>query len=110
MATRMTRYRTAVPALVEQRQTPRHYVAITRATVRALGEGPADAVLRDVSAFGCRLAAAPGHVAGDRVRLRLGGSMSVPATVIWSDEEVIGCRFDEPIDTSILRSLTLEAA
>lgn len=110
MATRMTRYRTAGPALVEHRQAPRQFVAITRATVRALGEEPADAVLRDVSAFGCRLAAAPGHLAGDRIRLRLGGGMSVPATVIWSDEDVIGCRFDEPIENMILRGLTLEAA
>ena len=110
MATRMNRYRAAMPALVEQRQAPRHHVAVTRATVRALGEEPANAVLRDVSSFGCRLAAAPGHQAGDRLRLRLGGSMSVPATVIWSDEDVIGCRFDAPIDNAVLRSLTLLAA
>lgn len=110
MATRMNRYRTAAPALVDQRRAPRHYVAITRATVRALGEAPADAVLRDVSAFGCRLAAAPGHQAGDRVRLRLGGGMSVPATVIWADDDVIGCRFDDPIDNMVLRGLTLQAA
>lgn len=110
MATRINRYRAASPALVDQRQAARHYVTVTRATVRSLGEAPADAVLRDVSSFGCRLAAAPGHQAGDRIRLRLGGSMSVPATVIWSDEDVIGCRFDEPINNAALRTLTLEAA
>ena len=110
MATRLNRYRAAAPALVEQRQVPRHFVVITRATVRALGEEPGHAVLRDVSVFGCRLAAAPGHQTGDRVRLRLGGGMSMAATVVWADDDVIGCRFDEPIDNMVLRGLTLQAA
>jgi hypothetical protein len=107
MATRLSRYRAAAPVLVEQRQASRLYVAVTRATVRTLGEAPVEAVLHDVSAFGCRLGAVDAMNAGERLWLRLAGGMPVAATVMWQDADIIGCRFDEPLSRAMLRQLTL---
>jgi hypothetical protein len=107
MATRFSQYRTVTPALVEQRSEPRHRILVSGATVRKQGETPLEATLRDLSVYGCRLACASGHPEGERVWLRLQGSMPVPATVIWNDGDHIGCRFDAPIERSLMRSLTL---
>jgi hypothetical protein len=109
MATRLSRYRAAAPALVDQRSAQRHHVGITRASVRGLGEAPADAVLCDVSRFGCRLDAAEAHPAGERLWLRLGGAMPVAATVVWSEGAVIGCRFDAALAPALVRQLMLGA-
>jgi hypothetical protein len=107
MATHLSQFRRATPALVDQRSEPRHRVIVTRATVRKHGNDPTEATLRDLSVYGCRLGCASQHAAGERLWLRLEGGMPVSATVIWNDGDHIGCRFDEPIERSLMRSLTL---
>lgn len=90
----------------EQRRSDRHMVVVTRATVRAHGEPAADATLLDLSIYGCRITALGEHAAGDRLWLRLDGGWPIPATVVWSDGERLGCRFDQPIAGSMMRELT----
>ena len=107
MATKLSQFRSVGPALVEHRSEPRHRIIVTRATLRKQGDEPSEATLRDLSVYGCRLACASEHDVGDRLWLRLKGSMPVPATVIWNDGDHIGCRFDEPIERALMRSLTL---
>ncbi|MDT8759652.1 PilZ domain-containing protein [Sphingomonas psychrotolerans] len=107
MATRFSQFRTVGPALVEQRSEPRHRITVTRAKVRKQGDASIDAILRDLSVYGCRLACTSEHPEGERVWLRLQDSLPVAGTVIWNNGNEMGCRFDAPIDRNLMRSLTL---
>ncbi len=70
------------------------------------GGGPAiDSRLIDLSTFGCRVRGDGAEAVGDHVRLSFGGRPPVPATVIWRGDGVIGCRFDKPIATIMMRAL-----
>lgn len=70
------------------------------------GGGPALPVrLMDVSTFGCRVGGDGAETIGDHVRLTFGGRPPVPATVVWRHDGAIGCRFDKPIATSLMRQL-----
>lgn len=107
MASKMTRYQPAAPALVEQREAQRRPVFITRASVRRHKQAPAEAALHDLSAYGCRIAVSEEQQTGERIWLRFQGGMPVAATVVWSKDGLSGCRFDEPIERSLVRALTL---
>lgn len=107
MASRMTQYRSVAPALVEHRSAPRHHVVVTHATVRRQGDAPTDAYLRDLSIYGCRIESSLRPEVSDRLWLRFQGSMPIAATVVWSDNDFTGCRFDEAIPRSLVRALTL---
>lgn len=107
MATKFSQYRAVAPALVEQRSEPRHRILVTSATVRAHGGEPDEATLRDLSVYGCRITCSAGYPEGERLWLRFNGSMPVAASVVWNDGEQVGCRFDAPIERSLMRSLTL---
>jgi hypothetical protein len=107
MATRFSQYRPVAPASIEQRSEPRHRIVVTRATLRKHGNPAVEAELRDLSVYGCRLACATGHADGERLWLRLQGGMPIAATVVWNDGAHLGCRFDAPIERSLMRSLTL---
>lgn len=107
MATRLSQYRSVGPALVDQRREPRHRILVSQATLRGEGEVPVEATLHDLSVYGCRLACSTEHAQGERLWLRIKGTMPVAATVVWNDGDHIGCRFDAPIERSLMRSLTL---
>lgn len=107
MASRVSQYRRVEPALVEQRGMLRHQVSIARATVRRHGETAGTATLHDLSVYGCRVSSDTPYELGERLWLRLSSSMPIAGTVVWSDGEVVGCRFDAPIERTLVRSLTL---
>lgn len=70
------------------------------------GGGPALPVsLLDLSTFGCRLGGEGANTVGDHVRLSFGDRAPVTATVAWRGEDIIGCRFDKPIATTLMRTL-----
>ncbi len=106
MATRVSQYRAVAPALVEQRVDTRHRILVRRGATYRSGEQPVEAALHDLSVYGCRLASPAPHEEGDRLWLQLGGG-PVGATVVWTDADQIGCRFDAPIDRALMRKLTL---
>lgn len=107
MASRVSQYRKVEPALVEYRGALRHPVFITSTTVRRYGEAAGEAILQDLSVYGCRVASDALHDVGERLWLRLSSSMPIAATVVWRNGEVVGCRFDAPIERTLVRSLTL---
>jgi hypothetical protein len=107
MATKFSQYRAVTAALVEQRAAPRHRIQVTRATVTKRGNKPVDAMLHDLSVYGCRLACDVPHGEGEKLWLNLRDDAPVPATVVWNDGAHIGCRFDTPIERSLVRQLTL---
>jgi len=103
------RYRAVASANIDCRQAERLFVAVGR-----VGDGettgggmPVEAVLRDISPFGCRLAVPGSYVMGERLVLRIGGGMEVSATVAWGTDGVIGCRFDQSMSRTALRQITL---
>jgi hypothetical protein len=70
------------------------------------GGGPALPVrLIDLSTYGCRVGGAGVDDVGDHVRLSFGGRPQVTATVVWRQDGAIGCRFDKPIATSLMRAV-----
>jgi hypothetical protein len=107
MATRATQFRTVTAALVEQRAATRHRILLTRTKVSGRDKSPVEAMLHDLSVYGCRLACQVTHAVGDKIWLRLHGDQPVPAKVMWNDGQHIGCRFDIPIDRKLMRQLTL---
>lgn len=107
MASRASRYLAVASASFDERRMERHVVAITRVTTRRHGQKAQDARLHDISAFGCRLVTGERHEPGERLWLRFAGNSAVAATVVWSDAASAGCRFDEKIPGSLVRSVTL---
>lgn len=90
----------------DQRRAGRHAITVSRASVRGMGEQPVDAELVDISIYGCRVAVTGVHETGERLWLRLDGGWPIPATVMWTDGDRLGCRFDQPIAGSVVRELT----
>lgn len=93
----------------ERRDDVRHRAVITRATVRGVTQEPSEALLQDVSLYGCRLQSPIEHSADEAVWLRLNGSMPIAARIVWSRDGMVGCRFDSPIERPLLRSLMIAA-
>lgn len=109
MASRASRYVPVASASFDQRRMERHVVAVSRVTTRRHGQQAQDARLHDISTFGCRLVTGERHEPGERLWLRFGGAAAVAATVVWSDAGAAGCRFDDRIPGSLVRSMTLDA-
>lgn len=107
MATRVSQFRTVTPALVEQRRAPRFRVTVTRASVARHGEEPIEAVLHDLSIYGCRLESDAGFDAGERLWLCLDGNGPIAACAVWNKDDYVGCRFDQAIGRALVRDLTL---
>ncbi len=91
---------------VDERRNQRSPVTVSLATVRELGQEAREAELLDLSSYGCRVAAAGDHEEGNRLWLRFDGGWPIAATVVWAKDEIVGCRFDEPIPGSLMRDLT----
>lgn len=107
MATRIL-FQRRESALVDQRQERRHRV--DGAWVTGSGEEIGfQAILIDISSFGCRLSGVPDLEEGGRIWLRLPDAVPVPATVTWARDGEAGCRFVDPIGQALMRSL-LQAA
>ena len=107
MGARTSRYRSVDAAAIERRDGARLVVQISRATMRGHGAAPVDATLFDVSVYGCRLRSEAAPADDERVWLRLDGSLPIAATVMWRQEDMVGCRFDTPISRDLMRSLTI---
>ncbi|WP_293884287.1 PilZ domain-containing protein [Sphingomonas sp.] len=93
---------------INRRSSPRVSVLVAQASVRKFSEQPTEAVLGDLSIYGCRIQSPLEHSANERVWLRFSGTNPIHATVVWSDKGFVGCRFDVPIANSLFRSLTLD--
>lgn len=106
MATRAVELHSVYRRTDDARRAPRQVVFVSDTELQAPGEAPAPSELLDVSVYGCRLALPEGREVGERVWLRLLGSPPIPATVVWSENGLAGCRFDAPVDRQLVRTLT----
>ncbi|AYJ85628.1 PilZ domain-containing protein [Sphingomonas paeninsulae] len=106
MASNVWRILPVLPGMDEKRSAPRLVVSVTRASVRKITEQPAEASLADLSIYGCKIESPLDHDAGESVWLRFVGANPIHATIVWNEKGYAGCRFDEPIENSLFRSLT----
>jgi hypothetical protein len=102
-----SQYRKVEPARLEQREAVRHPVLLGKATVRRHAKHPIEARLVDLSIYGCRVLIDGSVKVGDRLWLRLGGSGPISATAVWAEGDRLGCKFDEMLDRTLFRELTL---
>ena len=107
MSYAFSKFRSVAPASVDQRSAMRHLVQLTRPSVRRHAAQPVDGLLEDLSAYGCRVIVDGKFKVGDRLWVRLAENAPMTATAIWYDQGKLGCRFDEQLDSNILRELTL---
>ncbi|CAN5194141.1 hypothetical protein BH09PSE3_BH09PSE3_00980 [soil metagenome] len=109
MASDFGRISAATTKSENRRRSPRLSASVGTASVRRISEQPTEAVLGDLSIYGCRIKSPLDHRAGERVWLRFAGANPVHATVVWWENGFAGCRFDVPIANALFRSLTLNA-
>jgi hypothetical protein len=102
-----SQYRKVEPARLEQREVVRQPVLLQKATVRRHAAQPREALLADISVYGCRLITDATFKLGERLWIRLHGRNPVGATTVWTAKGLLGCRFDEALDRSLFRELTL---
>lgn len=77
--------------------------ALQRPSTARLEDGaPRDVAMEDVSQTGCRISGAPDLAAGDMIRIGLAGIGAQAAEVIWADDGMTGCRFDQPLSLADL--------
>lgn len=107
MATRASQFRKVGSALVEHRTAPRHRVMVSRASTKRGNAAAREAVLHDLSIYGCRIAISGGQDVGEQWLMRFEGDTAVSATVVWSEGGFAGCRFEKPIARALVRALTL---
>ncbi|MGK6320057.1 PilZ domain-containing protein [Sphingomonas sp. DT-204] len=96
------------PTPVERRAAPRVPTPVSWVSLHRVMGQPCDAILRDLSIYGCRIEGDRPRKPGASVRLSLDGSAPVAARVVWRDGAMMGCRFDTPIDRSLLRAIVLK--
>jgi hypothetical protein len=105
MATRLSQWNKAAPALIEQRGAIRYGAGVLRHDQP--DAAPALATMHDVSTYGCRLALADAVAIGERLTITIGAAAPLDATAIWAEDGMIGCRFAMPLPRALSRALTL---
>lgn len=100
-----SRFRPVEPAHIERRRDERS-LTVRRLNLRREGK-PVLAMLLDLSPMGCRITSDSAYQSGERVMLQLAGDAAVAATVVWVRAGTMGCRFDQAIDRTLFRALTL---
>jgi len=68
-----------------------------------------DACIRSISATGMSIDASSEFKVGDVIEIDLPGVGPTSAKVMWSDGAVVGCKFDTPLDRSVLSSIRLNS-
>lgn len=109
-----SQYRKVEPARIDQRGMVRQPVELHRRVRCRRSEKRVEGCLADISIYGCRVNLDNGEAddpvrikVGERVWLNLGNSAPVGATTIWCDGDMVGCRFDNSLDRTLFRQLTL---
>lgn len=75
----------------------------------ALGEGPVDVVVHDISTAGMLIETSSKLKLGQVLLLSLPEAGSVSARVVWQDEPLFGCRFDEALPQAAVSATRLRS-
>lgn len=90
------------------RAAERIHLTIT-AGLRRQGESRFDAKIADLSTVGFRVESHYAMPAGTQVFLTLPGLAAIPARVVWSRENSLGCRFETPIHPAVFERVVAAA-
>ena len=104
-----SQYKKVAPARLEQREVMRHPVLLQKATIRRHSKQATEALLVDLSVYGCRVLLHGSFKVGDRLWVRLADSSPIGATAVWREGDRLGCKFDEILDRSLFKQLILYA-
>ena len=104
----------AIDPIMEQSPEPGDKRADIRWPIRlevaeALGEGSADVVVHDISTAGMLIETSSKLQLGQDVLLSLPEAGSVSARVVWQDEPLFGCRFDEALPQAAVSATRLRS-
>lgn len=102
-----SQFRKVASAKVDQREAKRHDVQLQPARTQRKNRGSLNAVLSDLSIYGCRLAVPGVYRENSTLRIAINGSDWIDAEVIWCEEGTLGCRFIATQDKEWVRQLTL---
>ncbi len=72
-------------------------------------EGPADVVVHDISTAGMLIETSSVLKLGQALLLSLPEAGSVSAHVVWQDEPLFGCRFDQPLPQAAVSATRLRS-
>lgn len=97
---------TAQPAA--PRAAERVHLTLT-AGLRKQGESRFDARIADLSTVGFRVESHYAMPSGTQVFLTLPGLSAIPARVIWSRDNSLGCRFETPIHPAVFERVVAAA-
>ncbi len=75
----------------------------------AVGEGATDVVVHDISTAGMLIETSSQLTLGQTLLLSLPEAGSVTARVVWQDEPLFGCRFDEPLPQAAVSATRLRS-
>lgn len=85
----------------ERREHPRSSLAMPARVRKLCHDQPA--IVRDLAVAGCRLETQGIRLeVGNRVLIRPSGFESLLGTVVWSDNENVGVKFDECLNQSVV--------
>lgn len=79
------------------------------AGLRKQGETKFDAKIADLSTVGFRVESHYAMPAGTQVFLTLPGLAAIPARVVWSRDNSLGCRFETPIHPAVFERVVAAA-
>ena len=92
--------------VTDTRRRARSAPPVRTVDLECAGGGPTLPVsLLDLSTYGARLGGDGAEGVGDHVRLSLAGRPPIAATVVWRQQGSVGCRFDKPIATTLMKAL-----
>ena len=88
---------TGVPRPVERREDER-ISAMLRMGKMVDGDGNQQLIrIKNMSAGGIMALATHSPAVGDQVRIEL-SAVKIPATVVWTRDDLVGCKFDQNVD------------
>lgn len=102
-----TRYNTVEPAAIDRRDTGRQEVRIMTAARLKQRDRFVIGALHDISSYGCRIMSNGKFRKGQKIEIIFGAVPPVTGTIVWSEADAIGCRFDNRLHPEVLRNLTL---
>lgn len=80
-----------------------------KAGLRKQGESRFDAQIADLSTVGFKVESHYAMPAGTQVFLTLPGLTAIPARVVWSRDNALGCRFETPIHPAVFERVVAAA-
>lgn len=105
MALKSTRYQKVLPAAINRREIARRRVHLSGLNVGRRKKNRIRATILDVSIYGCRMELDAIFSPGETIQIHLADKAKIEANIVWQKAREVGCRFESPIDASVMKTL-----